>query len=150
MNRKWILVVFMGVLILSLAACSGTSVASEVSEEQLSTPTSEMASDDSHSDDADAEADTDADTETDTDEDQDDEAAAIDAAALYSANCSNCHGADRAGGNAPPLLPGSLTKEFSAYVSIVTDGSGPMPAWGSKLSMEEINALVEFILSEVE
>jgi mono/diheme cytochrome c family protein len=45
------------------------------------------------------------------------------------------------------LLPERLTKDPSEYVAIITNGSGPMPAWGSRLSADEINALVDYILS---
>jgi cytochrome c551 len=71
----------------------------------------------------------------------------IDAAAIYSSRCAGCHGADRSGRNGPALLPENLTKDPADYTTIITDGSGPMPAWGSRLSAEEINALVNFILS---
>ena len=83
--------------------------------------------------------------EADTEEDA---APVIDAAALYAGNCARCHGVDRAGGNAPALLPGRLTKDATVYVNTIINGPGPMPAFGGKLSAEEIDALVEFILSE--
>ncbi len=71
----------------------------------------------------------------------------IDAAGIYASRCAGCHGADRSGRNGPALLPENLTKDPADYTAIITDGSGPMPAWGSRLSAEEINALVDFILS---
>ena len=145
MNRKWFFVLLMGILVLSLAACTGTS---EVPEEEMPQPTPTtvvMDTDDSHDNDTDAETESD-----DADQDNDAEAVSIDAAAIFSARCSSCHGTDRQGANAPPLLPANLTKDASSYVNTITNGSGPMPSWEGRLSAEEINAMVEFILSEVE
>lgn len=81
-------------------------------------------------------------------EEQEPAVAEIDAAALYEANCARCHGADRSGGTRPALLPSSLSEDASYYVSVITDGRGGMPTFGNRLSEEEINALVEFILTE--
>ncbi len=74
----------------------------------------------------------------------------INAADIFSQRCSGCHGENREGDNGPALLLDVLTKDPSAYANTVTNGSGPMPAWGNRLSADEINALVEFILSEIE
>jgi len=157
MSRKMLLVLLSGILILSLAACTGASTGGNSSPTQ--TPSSleeaqddsDMDTDESHDDDDDVDADMDSeDGHDDSDGDNDagdDEAAVIDAAAIFSARCSSCHGADREGGGGPPLLPANLTKDHSVYVETITNGSGPMPNWGSKLSVEEINALVEFITS---
>lgn len=159
MSRKLLLVLLSGILILSLAACTGASTGGNSSPTQ--TPSSieeaqddsDMDTDESHDDDDDDVVDADMDSEDghdDSDGDNDagdDEAAVIDAAAIFSARCSSCHGADREGGGGPPLLPANLTKDHSVYVETITNGSGPMPNWGSKLSVEEINALVEFITS---
>ena len=73
---------------------------------------------------------------------------AVDAAAIFSANCARCHGADRSGGRYPTLLPSSLTQDPSLYEATITNGSGGMPSFGNRLSSEEISALVEFILSD--
>lgn len=71
----------------------------------------------------------------------------IDAAGIYAARCASCHAADRSGNRGPALLPDRLDKGPAAYTEIITNGSGPMPAWGSRLSAEEISALVDYILS---
>lgn len=78
------------------------------------------------------------------------EPAEIDPAAIFSSNCARCHGADRSGKNGPALLPDRLTKDPSAYEATITNGSGPMPTFGNRLSADEISALVEFILSAPE
>jgi cytochrome c551 len=71
----------------------------------------------------------------------------IDGAAIYAARCARCHGADRSGNNGPALLPEQLTQDPAVYQSIIINGNGSMPAWGSRLSADEISALVEYILS---
>ena len=156
MSRKMLLVLLSGILILSLAACTGASTGGNSSPTQ--TPSSleeaqddsDMDTDENHDDEGDADMDSeDGHDDSDGDNDAgDDEAAVIDAAAIFSARCSSCHGADREGGGGPPLLPANLTKDHSVYVETITNGSGPMPNWGSKLSVEEINALVEFITGD--
>jgi len=89
-------------------------------------------------------------TEASTSEESGPEPASIDAAKLFQDNCSRCHGDKREGKNGPSLLPERLTKDASVYEKTITNGSGPMPAWGNRLSAEEINALAEWILIPVE
>jgi mono/diheme cytochrome c family protein len=117
MSKYW----FMGILIASLilvsTACSGSSAIAEPAA--VDTPSNQ----------ADASA------------------PEIDAAGIFAASCAGCHGTDRSGRNGPALLPERLTKDPAAYVDIITNGSGGMPAWGSRLSADEINALVDYILS---
>ncbi len=72
----------------------------------------------------------------------------IDVMDIYTARCARCHGADRSGNNGPPLLPEYLSQDPSVYKSTITNGSGPMPAFGNRLSGDEISALVEYILSD--
>jgi mono/diheme cytochrome c family protein len=84
------------------------------------------------------------------DEEEEEQAPAIDAAAIYATRCARCHAADRSGNNGPALLPERLTQDASIYEATITNGSGPMPSFGNRLSAEEISALVEFILSEPE
>jgi cytochrome c6 len=75
---------------------------------------------------------------------------AIDGAEIYAANCAGCHAPDRSGRNGPPLLPANLTSDPSSYVQLITDGLGGMPGFGNRLSADEINAVVDYILSEPE
>jgi mono/diheme cytochrome c family protein len=144
MNKRWVLILLTGILILSLSACTGSPSPTQTAE-PTPAPTDDMDTDteEGHDDDTDAAVDSDSDSE-----DDDDEAATIDAAAIFSARCSSCHGADREGGGGPPLLPANLTKDPSAYVETITNGSGRMPIWGGQLSADEINALVDFIMSD--
>ncbi|MFL7814266.1 MAG: c-type cytochrome [Anaerolineales bacterium] len=118
MVKPWFKWILIATLLLFLAACSGSS-ATAIPADNGAGPAVQ----------------------------QDTAAPEIDAAGIFASRCAGCHGADRSGRNGPALLPERLTKDPSAYVAIITNGSGPMPAWGSRLSAEEINALVDYILS---
>ena len=146
MPRKWLIILTAVWLALILASCAG---APDGPTERTGDEFSQTAPDVSGTTEADKPA---ADSQSDSapDPGTGEEAAVIDAASLFSMRCSGCHGAERQGANGPALLPGVLTKDPAAYVNTITNGSGPMPAWGSRLSEDEINALVEFILSAVD
>jgi cytochrome c551 len=92
----------------------------------------------------------DADAESSEDEMAEAETQAIDPAALFSSKCSSCHGADRSGDRGPSLLPDRLTKESTQYAETITNGRDDMPSWKGKLSVDEINALAELILTTPE
>lgn len=72
----------------------------------------------------------------------------IDPAAIFADRCARCHAADRSGDRGPALLPEELTQDASVYQATIMNGSGIMPSFSSRLSSEEISALVEFILSD--
>lgn len=120
MSKHWLKLILISLLIVLLAACGSPEKPASAPEAQ-----EEVASVTS-------------------------EPAEIDPAALFSSNCARCHGADRSGKNGPALLPDRLTKDPSTYEATITNGSGPMPAFGSRFSSDEISALVEFILSNPE
>ena len=71
----------------------------------------------------------------------------IDSEAIFASNCARCHGGDRSGGRGPALLPERLTKDPTIYQTTITNGSGGMPSFSTKLSSDEISALVEYILT---
>ncbi|MBI3930714.1 MAG: cytochrome c [Chloroflexi bacterium] len=76
--------------------------------------------------------------------------AVIDAGKLYATNCLACHGADRQGisGLGKPLTPESLAPLTDAGVRDTILNGKPetlMTAWQGRLSLEEIDALVQFI-----
>jgi len=145
MNKKWLLILLVSILILTLSACTGSPSPTQTAEPTpVPTDDMDMDAEEGHDDDTDTAAGSDSDSE----DDSDDEAVTIDAAAIFSARCSSCHGAEREGGGGPPLLPANLTKDPSAYVETITNGSGIMPTWDGRLSADEINALVEFIMSD--
>jgi len=98
----------------------------------------------------DADNEQDADAESSEDEVSEAETQTVDPAALFSSKCSGCHGADRSGDRGPSLLPDRLSKESAQYAETITNGRGGMPSWKGKLSVDEINALAEWILTTPE
>lgn len=78
---------------------------------------------------------------------------AADGAAIFKGKCAMCHGAD---GKAQTSMGKSMKiRDFTSadvqkqtdaeLTSITADGKGKMPAYKSKLSAEEIAAVVKFI-----
>ena len=76
----------------------------------------------------------------------------VDGAAVYAGSCSSCHGDDGTGGFAPELGRGRVVTavpDEADQIEIVTSGSGGMPAFGGRLSPEEIAAVVAFTRTEL-
>jgi len=64
---------------------------------------------------------------------------------VYAKECSNCHAADGGGKRGPRLSGGSVVDrypEVADQIAVVTDGRAAMPAFGSRLTDEEIEAVV--------
>ncbi|MBI4000356.1 MAG: c-type cytochrome [Nitrospira defluvii] len=59
-------------------------------------------------------------------------------AGLYRHNCQACHGEGAVGGAGPKLARNTILKNDGAFWETVLHGRGPMPAWGSVLSHQEI------------
>ena len=77
-------------------------------------------------------------------------AVAQDAAATYKAKCVACHGADGKGGKMGTRDFGSaeVKAETDAQLTeIITKGKGKMPAYGGKLTDDEIKGLVTYVRS---
>ncbi len=73
-------------------------------------------------------------------------AGGVDGAALYGDNCAGCHGGDGSGGIGPRLA-GTVVAKFpdpADQIAVVTNGRGGMPAFGDRLSDEEIAAIVDY------
>jgi cytochrome c oxidase subunit 2 len=71
----------------------------------------------------------------------------LDGSAIYAENCAACHGPDGGGGVGPQLSEGQIVTRFpdiEDQIAVVTTGLGPMPAFGERLSPEEIRAVVEY------
>jgi DNA-binding beta-propeller fold protein YncE len=71
---------------------------------------------------------------------------------LYQTNCASCHGAQRLGGMGPALLPENLSRLKKVEAAAVIRSSRPgvqMPAFGEKLSKDQIDKLVEAIYTPV-
>ncbi|MDP3983862.1 MAG: cytochrome c [Acidimicrobiia bacterium] len=66
---------------------------------------------------------------------------------IYVEVCSSCHGVDLSGGIAPPVGPGSnsATQSDEFLELTITRGRGRMPAFGSVLSENQVDRLVEFL-----
>ena len=72
-------------------------------------------------------------------------AAQATAAQNYATHCAACHGADRFGGTGPALLPENLERlRKPAAADTIAKGrtATQMPAFGDRLSKEELDALV--------
>jgi len=67
-------------------------------------------------------------------------------ASIYRASCATCHGQDGQGG-VGPTLAGAVVSRFpdpADQVAVVRDGRGGMPAFGGRLTDEEIAQVVEY------
>ena len=58
--------------------------------------------------------------------------------AIFEHNCQACHGVGATGGMGPKLAKNSILKQEDLFWSTVLQGRGPMPAWGSVLSHQDI------------
>jgi cytochrome c6 len=78
---------------------------------------------------------------------------AADGAALYKTNCNTCHGATGEGDTpagkmmkAKPLGGAEIQKATDAeLLASITNGKNKMPAFGKKLSADDIKAVVTYI-----
>ncbi|BFU94849.1 MAG: putative Sulfite:cytochrome c oxidoreductase, subunit B [Nitrospira sp.] len=59
-------------------------------------------------------------------------------AGIFEHNCQACHGAGAGGGMGPKLAGNPILKHEDLFWETVLHGRGPMPAWGSVLSMQDI------------
>jgi mono/diheme cytochrome c family protein len=75
-----------------------------------------------------------------------------DGARIFAARCSGCHGA-RGQGLSGPQLAGAVVDRFpdpADQAAVIADGRDGMPAFGSRLTVEELNAVVEFTRTRLE
>ena len=71
-------------------------------------------------------------------------------AAVFSANCAVCHGADGKGGNGgPDLTTIESAKVRSKVVSQVTNGGGGMPAFKGTLTSKQINDVSAYVTEKI-
>lgn len=59
-------------------------------------------------------------------------------AGIFEHNCQACHGAGASGGMGPKLAGNPILKHEDLFWETVLHGRGPMPAWGSVLSQQDI------------
>jgi mono/diheme cytochrome c family protein len=73
-------------------------------------------------------------------------AAASPGGQLFQANCASCHGAQGEGVSGPKLA-GVVTRDFpneTDQINVVTNGKGPMPAFGGNLTASQIRQVVDY------
>ncbi len=66
---------------------------------------------------------------------------------VFAANCAECHGFTGGGGLGPTFNDGRLLQDFSdtaSQVAFVKQGRGVMPAFASRLSDAELEAVVRY------
>ena len=76
-------------------------------------------------------------------------AGGIDGGVLFGQRCAGCHGGDGSGGIGPRLA-GKVVAKFpdpADQIAVVTNGRGAMPAFATRLTPEEIAAIVEYTRS---
>jgi mono/diheme cytochrome c family protein len=74
-------------------------------------------------------------------------AGGVDGAAIFGQRCAGCHGGDGSGGIGPRLAGGRVVADFpdqQQQIAFVTNGQDGMPAFGERLSPEEIAAVVDY------
>ncbi|HEX2420684.1 MAG TPA: cytochrome c [Acidimicrobiia bacterium] len=72
-------------------------------------------------------------------------------ARIYAARCSGCHGGSGQGLTGPPLA-GQMVERFpdpADQAAVIARGRAGMPAFGGRLSAEELAAVVEFTRSSL-
>lgn len=69
------------------------------------------------------------------------------AASLFADNCSGCHGADGSGGSGPDLRG---EDDATAVKSQIESGGGAMPSFSGQLSPDQIDALAEYVTTELQ
>jgi mono/diheme cytochrome c family protein len=79
-----------------------------------------------------------------------DGAAVLDGAAIFAGSCASCHGADGAGTGRGPSILGIgqfFPEDASPLINLVTNGGTNMPEFGTKLTTDEIEAVVQYVVA---
>ena len=66
---------------------------------------------------------------------------------IYATQCASCHGLQGEGGRGKQLNEGLVLSAFpnpSDQLDVVVDGSGQMPAFGKRLSEEQLAAVTRY------
>lgn len=142
-------------LILSLvaAACGGAGeVASDIAEEtvdvveQAVEDTIEENTGDESADEEEADEEESTESEEAMEDEEGAEATEINGMEIYEANCSRCHASDGSGGRGPNLQGiAEEQPDQTAGIQQTIDGGRGMPAFGERLSAEEIQATIDYI-----
>ena len=69
---------------------------------------------------------------------------------IWGIHCSSCHGSSGQGGRGKKLNNGELTMSYpnqTSLISLIQNGKGQgMPAFSSKLTIDETKAVINYIL----
>jgi cytochrome c oxidase cbb3-type subunit 3 len=68
-------------------------------------------------------------------------------AGIFENNCQACHGHEGIGGQGPKLSKNPILKYEDLFWDTVLHGRGPMPAWGSVLSEQDIADIHAWLLT---
>jgi cytochrome c oxidase cbb3-type subunit III len=68
-------------------------------------------------------------------------------AGIFEHNCQACHGQDGLGGVGPKLSSNPMLKQQELFLQTVLHGRGPMPAWGTILSEQDVADIHAWLLS---
>ncbi len=66
---------------------------------------------------------------------------------VFARNCASCHGRGGDGGMGPKLADGRVVERYPDprdHREVVVEGRGAMPAWGDRLTDEEVDAVVRY------
>ncbi|MGE5711098.1 MAG: c-type cytochrome [Nitrospira sp.] len=66
---------------------------------------------------------------------------------IFAHNCQACHGTGAMGGMGPKLAKNPILKHEDLFWETVLHGRGPMPAWGSVLSQQDIADVHAWLLT---
>ena len=69
-------------------------------------------------------------------------------AGIFEHNCQACHGTGAMGGMGPKLVKNPILKHEDMFLETVLHGRGPMPAWGSVLSHQDIADIHAWLLAK--
>lgn len=73
---------------------------------------------------------------------------AVRGAGIFEHNCQACHGTGATGGMGPKLAKNPILKHEDLFWETVLHGRGPMPAWGSVLSHQDIADVHAWLLTK--
>jgi cytochrome c oxidase cbb3-type subunit III len=69
-------------------------------------------------------------------------------AGIFAHNCQACHGVRGSGGAGPKLAKSPILKREDRFWETVLHGRGPMPAWGSFLSQQDVADIYAWLMTQ--
>ena len=74
--------------------------------------------------------------------------ATVKGAEMYATFCAGCHGADGTGGAGGPAVTGQT--DAAQVESVVSNGAGSMPGFTDQMSADQITAVSEYLVNELQ